>query len=185
MSSPTGAIRKRNTKDKQRPTTPNPEALSEQLSEKAATIIERVKPSKSLQHGSEWDYKLAISIITVLAFITRFWGIRHPDQVVFDEVHFGKVRSSQCSQPFEHPLACFQPNKHCSSLPTTCNEPTSSMSTLLSESSSSLSPVGSSDTRATSCLRTLATRTSPTRSHMSHTAQCPPPLAPSRSQLSS
>jgi dolichyl-phosphate-mannose-protein mannosyltransferase len=95
MSSPTGAIRKRNTKDKQRPTTPNPETRSEQLSEKATTLIERVKPSKSLQHGSEWDYKLAITIITVLAFITRFWGIRHPDQVVFDEVHFGKVRSSQ------------------------------------------------------------------------------------------
>lgn len=40
---------------------------------------------------SEWDYKLALAIITILAFITRFWGISHPNQVVFDEVHFGKV----------------------------------------------------------------------------------------------
>ena len=40
----------------------------------------------------EWDYKLALAVITVLAFITRFWGISHPNQVVFDEVHFGKVR---------------------------------------------------------------------------------------------
>ena len=40
---------------------------------------------------SEWDYKLALAIITVLAFITRFWGIGHPNEVVFDEVHFGKV----------------------------------------------------------------------------------------------
>ena len=40
---------------------------------------------------SEWDYKLALSIITLLAFITRFWGIGHPNEVVFDEVHFGKV----------------------------------------------------------------------------------------------
>jgi hypothetical protein len=39
----------------------------------------------------EWDYKLALAVITVLAFITRFWGISHPNQVVFDEVHFGKV----------------------------------------------------------------------------------------------
>lgn len=40
---------------------------------------------------SEWDYRLAITIITVLAFITRFYRISHPDEVVFDEVHFGKV----------------------------------------------------------------------------------------------
>lgn len=42
---------------------------------------------------SEWDYKLALVVITILAFITRFWGISHPNQVVFDEVHFGKVRT--------------------------------------------------------------------------------------------
>ena len=41
---------------------------------------------------SEWDYKLAFGVITLLAFITRFWGIGHPNEVVFDEVHFGKVR---------------------------------------------------------------------------------------------
>jgi dolichyl-phosphate-mannose-protein mannosyltransferase len=46
-----------------------------------------VKKSK----GSEWDFKLALALLTVLAFITRFYGISHPDQVVFDEVHFGKV----------------------------------------------------------------------------------------------
>lgn len=40
---------------------------------------------------SEWDYKLALAIITALAFLTRFWGIGHPNEVVFDEVHFGKV----------------------------------------------------------------------------------------------
>jgi dolichyl-phosphate-mannose-protein mannosyltransferase len=41
--------------------------------------------------GAEWDYRAAIAVITVLAFITRFWGISHPNEVVFDEVHFGKV----------------------------------------------------------------------------------------------
>lgn len=41
---------------------------------------------------SDWDYKLALTVITIAAFITRFWGIGHPDEVVFDEVHFGKVR---------------------------------------------------------------------------------------------
>ena len=41
--------------------------------------------------SSEWDYKLALGVITTLAFVTRFWGIGHPNEVVFDEVHFGKV----------------------------------------------------------------------------------------------
>ena len=41
--------------------------------------------------AAEWDYRIALTIITVLAFITRFWGISHPNEVVFDEVHFGKV----------------------------------------------------------------------------------------------
>lgn len=40
---------------------------------------------------SEWDYKIALVVITALAFLTRFWGIGHPNEVVFDEVHFGKV----------------------------------------------------------------------------------------------
>ena len=51
--------------------------------------IELPEPVKS-----EWDYKAALMIITMLAFITRFWGIGHPNEVVFDEVHFGKVREA-------------------------------------------------------------------------------------------
>ncbi|KAL4737546.1 Dolichyl-phosphate-mannose-protein mannosyltransferase-domain-containing protein [Aspergillus similis] len=43
--------------------------------------------------SSEWDYRLAITILTVLAFFTRFYKISYPDQVVFDEVHFGKFAS--------------------------------------------------------------------------------------------
>lgn len=47
------------------------------------------KTAESPQMG----YKVALAIITILAFATRFYGLGHPDQVVFDEVHFGKVRS--------------------------------------------------------------------------------------------
>lgn len=52
--------------------------------------------SETLQSAvtSELDYKAAFVVITVLAFITRFWGIGHPNEVVFDEVHFGKVRDA-------------------------------------------------------------------------------------------
>lgn len=48
--------------------------------------------SAAAPRSSEWDYRLAITVLTVLAFITRFYKISYPDQVVFDEVHFGKVR---------------------------------------------------------------------------------------------
>ena len=54
--------------------------------------------------GPEWDYRIAITVITFLAFLTRFWGISHPNEVVFDEVHFGKVMltlpgNSVCKEP--------------------------------------------------------------------------------------
>ncbi|CZS88617.1 protein O-mannosyl-transferase 1 [Rhynchosporium agropyri] len=42
---------------------------------------------------AEWDFRIAVTIITILAFITRFWVISHPNEVVFDEVHFGKFAS--------------------------------------------------------------------------------------------
>lgn len=56
-------------------------------SSKGEEILDNVKDAVT----SEWDYKAALAVITILAFITRFWGIGHPNEVVFDEVHFGKV----------------------------------------------------------------------------------------------
>ncbi|KAF8248422.1 dolichyl-phosphate-mannose-protein mannosyltransferase [Wilcoxina mikolae CBS 423.85] len=38
-------------------------------------------------------YNSALVLITFLAFLTRFYNIGHPDEVVFDEVHFGKFAS--------------------------------------------------------------------------------------------
>lgn len=70
-----------------RSTTPAPETLSNDID----AILERAKKGATDAVVSEWDYKLAFGIITVLAFVTRFYGIQHPDQVVFDEVHFGKA----------------------------------------------------------------------------------------------
>lgn len=54
-------------------------------------ILDSVKAAVT----SDWDYKIALVIITILAFISRFWGISHPNEVVFDEVHFGKVSAHQ------------------------------------------------------------------------------------------
>ncbi|EDN06128.1 mannosyltransferase [Histoplasma capsulatum] len=43
--------------------------------------------------AGQWDYKAALVILTLLAFATRFASISYPDEVVFDEVHFGKFAS--------------------------------------------------------------------------------------------
>ncbi|KAF2739142.1 PMT-domain-containing protein [Polyplosphaeria fusca] len=88
MSSPAG-VRHRGPKDKKRPTTPNPETAKEKLND----VVEKAKREFKPNQGKEWDYKIAIAIFTVLAFVTRFYGISHPSQVVFDEVHFGKFAS--------------------------------------------------------------------------------------------
>ena len=86
MSSPTNTLRHRGEKSsKKTPTTPT--------TVKDDVLDTIVKQSKAASNAtSEWDFKLALAVITGLSFLTRFWGINHPDQVVFDEVHFGKVR---------------------------------------------------------------------------------------------
>ena len=54
-------------------------------------VLDEIVESSKRAVKSEWDYKLALAVIVALSFLTRFWGISHPNQVVFDEVHFGKV----------------------------------------------------------------------------------------------
>ena len=54
-------------------------------------ILSNVLESSKTAVASQWDYKAALGVITLLSFATRFWGISHPNEVVFDEVHFGKV----------------------------------------------------------------------------------------------
>ncbi len=81
MSAPGASVRKR--KDPPAPGSASPRDADLDVLSKAA--------QEYTVAGPEWDYRIALSIITILAFITRFWGISHPNEVVFDEVHFGKV----------------------------------------------------------------------------------------------
>ncbi len=90
MSSPApqGAVRQRaGHASKKRPTTPD----QDDTVESTRDVLDKAKVKAKVAVSSEWDYKLALGVITILAFVTRFYGISHPDQVVFDEVHFGKV----------------------------------------------------------------------------------------------
>lgn len=94
MSSPAQSLKSR--KAGKRPTTPNSEAVANgQTDVKAAVkqVAQAAKQQTKEAVTSQWDYKVALLILTLAAFATRFWQIQHPDQVVFDEVHFGKVCS--------------------------------------------------------------------------------------------
>lgn len=54
--------------------------------------LDKLLTASAPTNNSDLQYKIALAVITTLAFVTRFWGISHPSEVVFDEVHFGKVR---------------------------------------------------------------------------------------------
>lgn len=76
----TSGVRQRGGQTPKRQTTPAPTSKGDE-------ILDNIKETVT----SEWDYKAALGVFTILSFITRFWGISHPNEVVFDEVHFGKV----------------------------------------------------------------------------------------------
>jgi dolichyl-phosphate-mannose-protein mannosyltransferase len=54
------------------------------------------KPKKAVvtKSSSTGVYSAALIACTCLAFVTRFYKINHPNEVVFDEVHFGKVTTA-------------------------------------------------------------------------------------------
>ena len=85
---PQGALRQRNVVSAPKKTKDSKDGAASD-----AELDKLVKEAAAAKApaGSELDYKVAFAVITALAFLTRFWGISHPDQVVFDEVHFGKV----------------------------------------------------------------------------------------------
>ncbi|KAG4441152.1 hypothetical protein IFR05_003373 [Cadophora sp. M221] len=92
MSGQQGSVRKR----KDVPITPKAkDAFSTGIAAPRDAELDALVKAKLENQGpgAEWDYRIAITLITILAFITRFWGISHPNEVVFDEVHFGKFAS--------------------------------------------------------------------------------------------
>ena len=86
MSSTTAALRQRTTTStKKTPVRSNPNGSS------IYDDTDVVRVARGVLGPSQLGYKLALGLLTILAFATRFYGLGHPNQVVFDEVHFGKV----------------------------------------------------------------------------------------------
>jgi len=89
------SVRQRKGANGKRKASPSPSPEPVAPRENDIKIVASAKKEVQVGEKSEWDFKLALVVVTIVAFITRFWGIRHPNQVVFDEVHFGKVRNYQ------------------------------------------------------------------------------------------
>ncbi|OAA48750.1 mannosyltransferase PMTI [Metarhizium rileyi] len=82
---PQGSLRQRNVGSKK--VDPTDSTMGVEMDR-----LSRAAVKKNTSH-CERDHWLAFSLTTILAFVTRFWGISHPNEVVFDEVHFGKFAS--------------------------------------------------------------------------------------------
>lgn len=85
MSAAAGGARHRAVKKMEK----EANGISETQAGDIPAIVQHTKATEASR--SEWDFRAALSVITGIAFVLRFYGITHPDQVVFDEVHFGKV----------------------------------------------------------------------------------------------
>ncbi len=97
MSGQQGSVRKRKDKDVASPLKAKEPVAGGTSPVHDSELDALVKANQAnKKSGAEWDYRVAISVITLLAFLTRFWGISHPNEVVFDEVHFGKVGNLLC-----------------------------------------------------------------------------------------
>ena len=88
-ATPQGSLRQRNIPNAGKKTVTGVNGASD-----IDEVLDKAK-TKANAAGSERDYKVTMVFITALAFLTRFWGINHPNEVVFDEVHFGKVHPTR------------------------------------------------------------------------------------------
>jgi dolichyl-phosphate-mannose-protein mannosyltransferase len=73
--------------------TPVPGSDEEPLLDVVKQQVTKPKKKVAAKSSSTGLYSLALVVCTALAFVTRFWKINHPNEVVFDEVHFGKFAS--------------------------------------------------------------------------------------------
>ncbi|KAM0329908.1 hypothetical protein ACHAQA_004074 [Verticillium albo-atrum] len=87
-ATPQGSVRQRNTTSKK-----SPVASDSEPEVKVKSKSKGKSAARSIKKVSETEYGVGLAITTLLAFVTRFWGITHPNEVVFDEVHFGKFAS--------------------------------------------------------------------------------------------
>ncbi|PGH08287.1 hypothetical protein AJ80_07883 [Polytolypa hystricis UAMH7299] len=93
MSSPPPSLRQRGGKKNAQP---NDTVAAKDSATDSSKPVRKPAP----QSSSQWDYRLANVVLTVLAFATRFWKISYPNQVVFDEVHFGKFASQYLQRTY-------------------------------------------------------------------------------------
>ncbi|RKP11169.1 glycosyltransferase family 39 protein [Thamnocephalis sphaerospora] len=67
------------------------------VGQRPATARPKVKASVTGLNSRDYT---ALAVVTLLAFVTRFYKLSTPDEVVFDEVHFGKFASYYLRRTF-------------------------------------------------------------------------------------
>ncbi|KAK9765558.1 Dolichyl-phosphate-mannose--protein mannosyltransferase 4 [Basidiobolus ranarum] len=67
------------------------ELLTKDVSSSDARDESKIKPK--INSNTNTTSYIVLALVTVLAFATRFYKISEPNEVVFDEVHFGKFAS--------------------------------------------------------------------------------------------
>lgn len=119
---------------------------------------------------SEKHHKIALAIITALAFLTRFCGLSHPSEVVFDEAHIIRVKTNHAILPFHNVLI----TKSCLTSSPRGTLPKTTSSTYIPHLGGYFMPFsdGSLDTTDDSFLTRLASLISRTRYPTWHFARC-------------
>ena len=86
-----GSLRQRPTAKKRGSSPGSPGPRQEDDDSAVNKALTKAKTEAAKVKESTIGHSIAMTVITILAFVTRFWKLSHPNQVVFDEVHFGKV----------------------------------------------------------------------------------------------
>jgi len=90
MSTASPAV-KQQKQNKKKSASPETQSNGSVTGHDSTDILNVLQAQTKMAVKSQWEYKLALAVITLLALVTRFYHISYPDEVVFDEVHFGKV----------------------------------------------------------------------------------------------
>jgi dolichyl-phosphate-mannose-protein mannosyltransferase len=92
MSDPSPAVRQRASKKKASQAVSNTTLGPGSGSEDELLKGRDRSPKALVSFGhAQGPFRFWLAVVTILAFLTRFYKINHPNEVVFDEVHFGKV----------------------------------------------------------------------------------------------
>lgn len=89
--SPPGVRQRASKKKGAAQAVPNPGSGSNSEDELLSKKQKAPAPAPGAFGHAQGPFRIWLFLLTIAAIFTRFYKISHPKEVVFDEVHFGKV----------------------------------------------------------------------------------------------